>query len=143
MPYFQNQSCDPFTPRAQKCVLGNYADYSINVTGAEDAAAGVRFASEKNVRLVIKNTGHDYLGKSTGRGSLSLWTHNLKETTAILSFSSGLYTGPAIKLGAGIQAFEAYAFANSTGFRLVGGECPTYVFPPTMLKSSLTLCLIA
>lgn len=59
--YFQNASCDPFTPRAKPCTLGNYVDYAINCTGAEDIAAGLRFAQMHNIRLVIKNTGHEYV----------------------------------------------------------------------------------
>lgn len=46
-------------PVAQPCELGNYASYSMNVTGQEDVSAGIRFARENNVRLVIKNTGHE------------------------------------------------------------------------------------
>lgn len=34
-------------------------DYAINITGAEDAAAGLKFAQKNNIRLVIKNTGHE------------------------------------------------------------------------------------
>lgn len=59
-PYYQNQSCDPFTPADQACELGNYVSYSINVSGADDVIAGIRFAEDNNVRLVIKNTGHEY-----------------------------------------------------------------------------------
>ncbi len=58
-PAFQNQSCDPFTAENRTCELGNYASYSINVTGAADVIAGLQFVQEKNVRLVIKNTGHE------------------------------------------------------------------------------------
>jgi hypothetical protein len=58
-PAFQNQSCDPFTPTDTPCELGNYATYSINVTGANDVIAGINFARRNNVRLVIKNTGHE------------------------------------------------------------------------------------
>ena len=57
--YYQNQSCDPFTDRSKACDLGNYAAYSINVTGADDVLTGIQFAKEKNVRLVIKSTGHE------------------------------------------------------------------------------------
>lgn len=56
---FQNQSCDPFTSADKPCELGNYASYSINVTGVDDVLAGIKFAQEKNIRLVIKNTGHE------------------------------------------------------------------------------------
>jgi hypothetical protein len=58
-PYFQNQSCDPFTPANRTCELGNYVSYSINVTGPKDVVAGIQFAKTHNVRLVIKNTGHE------------------------------------------------------------------------------------
>lgn len=57
--YYQNQSCDPFTARSRPCVLGNYAVYSINVTGANDVIAGLQFAKHNNLRLAIKNTGHE------------------------------------------------------------------------------------
>lgn len=59
-PYTQNYSCVPFTPSFQPCELGNYASYSINVTGADDVIAGIKFARKNNIRLVIKNTGHEY-----------------------------------------------------------------------------------
>jgi hypothetical protein len=58
-PYWQNGSCDPFTPISSPCTLGNYVSYSINVSGANDVKEGVRFAKQNNVRLVIKNTGHE------------------------------------------------------------------------------------
>ena len=60
-PYFQNQSCDPFSQQHQPCLLDNYASYSLNVTGASDVVAGIKFAHDNNVRLVIKNTGHEYV----------------------------------------------------------------------------------
>lgn len=59
-PSIQNYSCVPFTPSSQPCDLGNYASYSIAVTRAEDVVAGIKFARKNNVRLVIKNTGHEY-----------------------------------------------------------------------------------
>ncbi|RDW74765.1 hypothetical protein BP6252_05907 [Coleophoma cylindrospora] len=123
--WFQNDSCVPFTPASQPCELGNYVSYSINVTGANDVIAGLQFAEEKNVRLVIKNTGHDFLGKSTGKGGLGLWMHNLKTTEYISNYKSSYYNGAALKIGAGITGAEAYTAAHQYGCRLVGGECPT------------------
>ena len=38
-------------------------------------------ARKHNIRLIIKNTGHDYMGRSVAPGSLSLWTHHLKSIT--------------------------------------------------------------
>ncbi|KAL8717157.1 MAG: hypothetical protein Q9225_005576 [Loekoesia sp. 1 TL-2023] len=123
-PIFLNQSCDPFTPQSRDCLIGNYVEYSVNVTGPDDVAVGIKFAQEKNIRLVIKNTGHDYLGKSTGKGALGLWTHNLKSLT-LTDHEGPTYTGKAIRMGAGVQAFEAYEFADSHKVRVTGGECST------------------
>lgn len=35
----------------------------INATCKEDVKAGVDFARENNVRLNVKSTGHDYMGR--------------------------------------------------------------------------------
>ncbi|KAI0010208.1 FAD binding domain protein [Xylariaceae sp. FL0662B] len=123
-PLWQTQSCNPFTPKSGHCDLGNYVDYSINVSSPADAAAGLRFAQQNNIRVVIKNTGHDYLGKSTGKGALGLWTHNLKSLD-FFRYLSKAYTGSAVKIGAGAQAFEIYTAAAAHGVRVVGGECST------------------
>ncbi len=58
-PYFQGNSCSPYIPETTSCTLGNVVDYSINVTSAENVLAGIKFAQEANIRLIIKNTGHD------------------------------------------------------------------------------------
>ncbi|KAL9117519.1 MAG: hypothetical protein Q9187_005943, partial [Circinaria calcarea] len=123
-PIFANASCDPFTPKTLRCTLGNYVDYAINVSNPADILRGIAFAKSKNIRFVIRNTGHDYLGKSTGSGALSVWTHHLK-TVEFLDYQSPHYKGPAIKMGAGVQAFEAYAAADQRGLTVVGGECST------------------
>ncbi|OTB08293.1 hypothetical protein M426DRAFT_52530 [Hypoxylon sp. CI-4A] len=124
-PYFQNASCDPFTPQSQQCTLGNYPVYSINVTGASDIIAGFKFAKQRNIRLSIKNTGQDFLGKSSGKGSLSLWTTNLKSSAFIANYTSPGYWGPALKLGAGLHNSEAALIARQHNVRLVGGSSPT------------------
>ncbi|KAK5992006.1 Bifunctional decalin synthase calF [Cladobotryum mycophilum] len=124
-PYFQNQSCDPFTSTAGRCDLGNYASFSIKVTGADDVAAGLSFVKKHNIRLVIKNTGHDYLGKSTGKGSLSLWTHGLDSVNVIPHYVGSTYKGPALKMGSGTLAGTAYTIAHNHGYQVIGGTCPT------------------
>ncbi|KAJ4417400.1 hypothetical protein N0V82_006167 [Gnomoniopsis sp. IMI 355080] len=107
------------------CELGNLVSYSISVSGAEDVVAGINFARDNNVRLVVKNTGHDFLGKSSGKGGLSLWTHNLQGWEIIESYNSTMYTGPAAKIGAGVTGGEALILANKNGYTLVTGDCPT------------------
>jgi hypothetical protein len=44
------------------CDLGNAPVYSINTTKSDHVAAGIKFAKDNNVRLMIKNMGHDVRG---------------------------------------------------------------------------------
>ena len=62
-PFFANQSCDPFTPEARPCTLGNYVNYAINVTEPSDIVNGIAFATKNNIRLVIRNTGHEWVSQ--------------------------------------------------------------------------------
>lgn len=59
--YFTSFSCHPWTDRASACKLGNYAAYAVKVRDSSDVVKAVKFAKDKNLRLVIKNTGHEYV----------------------------------------------------------------------------------
>ena len=128
-PYFQNRSCDPFYTNGE-CRLGNYVSYSIEVAGVHDIKKGIEFCKKHNVRFVIKNTGHDFLGKSTGKGGLSLWTWNMKHMELIENYSGGVgnYTGPAARFGAGVAGYDAIGFVGPRGYRIVSGDCSTVGF---------------
>ncbi|KAI0130523.1 FAD binding domain-containing protein [Xylariales sp. AK1849] len=127
---FQGQSCMPPTlsPNETHCTVGGYPSYAVNVSNVAQIQLAVNLARNLNIRLVIKNTGHDFGAKSTGMGSLSLWTHNLKDIQFFDSYlqpypsPQSSYTGPAFKLGVGVQAFELYAAANQYGVTAIGGE---------------------
>ncbi|KAL4936698.1 hypothetical protein BDV06DRAFT_88748 [Aspergillus oleicola] len=123
-PFFANASCDPFHAITKPCLLGNYISYAVNVSAASHVSKTLSFAKKHNIRLVIRNTGHDYQGKSTGAGGLGLWMHHLKELT-YTTHSDKYYNGPALRMGAGVQGFEAYTAADERGYQVVGGECPT------------------
>ncbi|KAI8633358.1 FAD binding domain protein [Xylariaceae sp. FL1651] len=125
MPGWFQESCNPFSPTSQPCELGDFASYSIGVESVDDIIAGIQFSKDHNVRLVIKNTGHDGTGKSTGTGSLSLWMKNLKDREIIDNYHKSYYKGPAIKLGAGVLGLEAYQTADAKGYRIAGGNCPS------------------
>lgn len=87
---------------------------------------------------------HDFLGRSAGRDSFVIWTHNMKNITVHTAFTpagaptnetaqQGMYdttysrysesshNSPAITLDAGVQWHEAYAAADAAGRVLVGG----------------------
>lgn len=128
-PIFANMSCDPFDDIDSQCVIGAYVPYAVNASSASDYVATIAFAQKHNIRLVIRNTGHDYIGKSTGAGALALWTHHLKDID-IFDYNSQNqsaqgYTGMAMKMGAGVQASEAQDAAHAQGLVVVQGDCPT------------------
>ncbi|KAK7432915.1 hypothetical protein QQZ08_000386 [Neonectria magnoliae] len=122
--YFANQSCDPFTDRTKPCTLGNYVSYAVDVRQNSDIAAALRFARNNSIRVVIRNTGHDFLGRSTGAGALAIWTQHLK-TIDFSEWSDDYYTGPAVTVGAGVVGYEVLEAAHARGLTVVNGECAT------------------
>ncbi|KAF2738971.1 FAD-binding domain-containing protein [Polyplosphaeria fusca] len=126
-PIYQGLTCQPPSIyNSGNCSLGGYPSYVINVKNVLDIQLGINFARNDQVRLIVKNTGHDFSGKSVGAGSLSIWTHGLKDMQYFENYvdESG-YKGPAIKAGAGVQAFDLYKFANDHGVMAVAGEGQT------------------
>ncbi|CAG8890503.1 unnamed protein product [Penicillium egyptiacum] len=123
-PMFTNLSCNPFSSKTSHCTFGNYVQYAVNATDAAHVQKTIRFAARHNIRLVIRNTGHDLLGKSTGAGGLAIWMHYMKDIS-IVDYDSPNYSGKAMKMGAGVQSFEASDAAYKAGLLIVGGNCPT------------------
>ncbi|KAF4781198.1 FAD binding domain-containing protein [Colletotrichum scovillei] len=123
-PFFANQSCDPFQPQSRACTLGNYVVYAVDAKTPEHIAATISFAAKNNIRFIIRNTGHDYLGRSTGAGALSVCTHHLT-STEVVDWNTASYSGKAMKVGAGTQGFDVMEAAHNAGLAVVGGECPT------------------
>lgn len=54
-----------------------------------------------------------------------MWTHNLQGYEIIKNYTSENYTGPAVKLAAGTQGYQALDYLHEDGYRIVSGECPT------------------
>ncbi|KAJ9260319.1 CAZyme family AA7 [Paecilomyces variotii] len=123
-PFFANQSCDPFLPKEARCIIGTYIQYAVNASSAVDVQKTIAFVKGHNIRLVIRNTGHDYLGKSTGAGAVGIWTHHMKDIE-FLDYRSPSYTGKAVKVGAGVQIFEVNEAAHAQSLVVVGGNCQT------------------
>ncbi|OBR04746.1 FAD binding domain-containing protein [Colletotrichum higginsianum IMI 349063] len=122
--YFANQSCDPFTDRAIPCTLGNYVSYAVDVRCTADVGHALKFAKANNLRVVVRNTGHDFLGRSTGAGALAIWTNHLK-TVDFTTWSDKYYSGPAVNVGAGVLGYEILEAAHAKGLAVVSGECAT------------------
>lgn len=121
-PLLQGLTCKPELGPDGKCTIGGYPVYVVNAKNVYHVQLAVNIARNLNMRLVVKNTGHDFAGKSTGAGALSIRTHKLKDIKYYASYSDGHYDGAAFKLGSGVQAAELYAAAHAHGVDIVGGE---------------------
>ncbi|KAB5517379.1 hypothetical protein GE09DRAFT_1045451 [Coniochaeta sp. 2T2.1] len=124
-PLFQGRTCLPTNDTDATCTLGGYAAYSVAVTKVSQIQLALNFARNTNVRLVVKNTGHDFADKSIGAGALSVWTHKLKDIKFFADYRCKSHSGPAFKLGAGVETEEVYRAAEENGVTAVGGECRT------------------
>ncbi|KAL6855741.1 hypothetical protein J3F83DRAFT_475402 [Trichoderma novae-zelandiae] len=120
-PFFSDRACDVLAAPDAGCAVGALVQYSVDASSAADYLGTIKFAQENNIRLVIRNTGHDYYGKSTGAGAIALWTHHLKDVQ-LLNYKSPAYTGKALKVGAGVQNVEAQQFAHDNGLAVVTGN---------------------
>jgi hypothetical protein len=110
----------PNTTANLTCTLGGYPVYAVNATTVAHIQLAVNFARNQDIRLVVKNTGHDYLGKSAGAGSLGVWMHNNKE----IEFLSEYEGAPALKLASGVTVLEVYQAAEKYGVSALGGIAP-------------------
>jgi hypothetical protein len=110
-------------PISGNCTHGGSPVYAVNISSVAQIQLAINFARSANLRLVIKNTGHCYLGKSGGAGALSIWTHNLKDLRFYPNLEIPGYSGPAIKIGAGVSVREAYKEAHRNNASVLGGIC--------------------
>lgn len=141
---------NPSVPLASSsCEQANVPSYAVHAQTEEDVQRYVSFATKHNLRIVIKNTGHDLLGRSAGKGGFALWTHHLQQKVYHPTFKpSNCTCNPrhicqaasdtsqhegeppmsslgAITLGAGVQWADAYKFASEHGRHIVGGASTT------------------
>jgi len=60
-------SCPPVGASAGQtpvtCSIGDSPRYTVNATTVEDVSRSILFAKKHNIRIVIKDTGHDLLGR--------------------------------------------------------------------------------
>ncbi|GIK00952.1 hypothetical protein Aspvir_004982 [Aspergillus viridinutans] len=127
LPLYEGRTCmPPGFNYTDTCEIGGYPTYVVNATNVAQIQLAVNFARNLNLRLVVKNTGHDFNGKAAGKGALSIWTHWLKDKAFYPQYKAANgYVGPAIKFGSGVQVWEAYEYAKANGVTVIGGEAVT------------------
>ncbi|KAJ5970118.1 FAD linked oxidase N-terminal [Penicillium vulpinum] len=107
------------------CTLGRLSSYYVDVRDASHISAALRFAHAHNIRISVKNTGHDFFGRSSAPNTLAIWTHNLHSLAFRSNFTAHncpVANGHNVgELGAGVIATDAYHFFGSKGMDITGG----------------------
>jgi FAD/FMN-containing dehydrogenase len=105
--------------------------FAVAAQNANHVAAAVRFASDNNLRLVVKGGGHSYQGTSNAADSLLIWTRHMHEISMHESFIAqgceGKQTAQtAVSCGSGTIWMQAYdAVTTKAGAYVQGGGCTT------------------
>jgi FAD/FMN-containing dehydrogenase len=119
-PLFEGRTCLPVNAPDGNCIVGGYPTYVVNVSSVAQIQLAVNFARNANLRLVVRNKGHDYNAKSTGGGGLSVNTNYLRDIR-LINYSREGHTGPAFKVGVGVEVGQIYEHADSLNLSVVGG----------------------
>jgi hypothetical protein len=116
----------PSLPQLGTCKLGALPRYGLDSTLIQDITAVIRFAQQHRIAFNIKNTGHDFFGRSTSPDSITIWTHPLQKIEFHESFQSCEEDQPyqAFTFGAGVNWIDAYRAAHEHNVTLVGGAQP-------------------
>lgn len=112
------------------CHQGSVPAYYINVQKVSDIQAALKFAKQHSIPLNVKNSGHDYKGRSSAPGSLSVWTYNIQPKMELLhNFQPAGCSAPsgknAVTIGAGEGFAGVYAFGEANNVTVVGGSART------------------
>lgn len=140
---YNDEACLPDSQAP--CSAEGYPAYVVNATNVHHVQAAVKFAKTTGVRLIIKGTGHDFLGRlvchlssvktawltylstrSSGRGALSIYTHNLWGVNVRLDDAHAQKHGgvAAVQIAAGMRMSEIYAEVAKHNITIVGGADP-------------------
>ncbi|KAK4232845.1 hypothetical protein C8A03DRAFT_39504 [Achaetomium macrosporum] len=118
-----NDSCLP--QEGAPCSGQGYPVFVVNATEARHVQLGAQFAKKHNIRLVVKSSGHDFVGRSSAPNSLSIWTHHLKDIKTHDSFHPSrckvTIEGSAVTVGAGTQMWDLYSALDPLNQTVVGG----------------------
>lgn len=61
-PLFEGTTCEPQNAATGGvCSIGGFPLYSVKVTNVAQIQLAINFARNLNIRLVVRNTGHDFL----------------------------------------------------------------------------------
>ena len=111
------------------CDYGRISHFSVIAQNPTHIQKAVDFAREHNIRLVVKNTGHDG-SRSAAPDSFQILTNRLKDISFAEHFTPShgpkeLDYGPVVSFGAGVMSSELYEAGAAHGYSIIGAVYPT------------------
>ncbi|KAL5361115.1 hypothetical protein BJX96DRAFT_185121 [Aspergillus floccosus] len=115
----RNEDCYIDRPRDHTCKQGRIPPYAVVARTPRDIQEALRFAKRRNVHVVVRNTGHDMLGKSSGPSALQINLSKLKGVQYQENFvprGGSQSLGKAATLAAGTMGAELAEDAGKLGY---------------------------
>lgn len=113
------------------CQQGRVSILGVRAETVDDVQKALKFAAERNLRIVVKSSGHDWLGRSASAGSFLLWMHKMKKSITVdykFTATDGCEDSnpvPAVTVVGGVAWGEVYDVLKPTGYIAVGGTSLT------------------
>ncbi|KAF7330615.1 FAD-binding domain-containing protein [Mycena sanguinolenta] len=98
------------------CGQGDVPLYAVEAETVADIQAAVKFSSAHNLRVAVKSSGHDLLGRSTAPSSLLIHTHKFQNIS---------FVGSTMTVGSGVYAKTVYEQGKANGKIAVGPVAAT------------------
>ncbi|TFY61306.1 hypothetical protein EVJ58_g4592 [Rhodofomes roseus] len=114
---------DPAAFTGVDCELGDIPSYYIDVQYPTDVQAAIAFSKLTGIQLSVKNKGHDYKGRSGGKGTLALWVAHLNSISHDELFvPEGCTTSyDALTIGPGANTEDIFEYVDSINRTFIGG----------------------
>ncbi|KAK7685064.1 hypothetical protein QCA50_011901 [Cerrena zonata] len=100
------------------CKQGSLPRYYIIVQQAKDVIEAFKFSLRTGINIAIKNTGHDYSGRSSSPNSLGLWISYNPDF--VPNKCKSVKPTKAVTLGTGVSTGELNSFADLHNVTVVG-----------------------
>lgn len=123
-----NEDCYNDGLQNRPCKQGRISPYAVMAETVEDIQEALKFGKERNIHLVIRNTGHDLSGRSSGPSSLQINLSKFKGvhyTENFIPQGGHEPLGKAATLEAGTLGAEFAKDAEENGYIPLIGLCPS------------------
>jgi hypothetical protein len=113
----------------QVCYQGTVPDYYVDALKVEHVQKALKFARKHKLPVTVKNTGHDYKGRSTGPSTFAIWVRHMYHDPIYHDQFTPEGCSASIGLSATLSAAQTsmglYEQLRGTGYLIPGGACAT------------------